>query len=175
MKKYVPNSLFFTAAVIALIVLLRFLNWLPLSLEQGIARKYSSIEEVKAKLNIKKIYAPSYFPENFAWPPYEIIAQTKPFTSVTMKFRRTDRMSSTLVICQSDTAAPLTDSFPRMAQLKESITYPLKGRQALLDVGICRDKEPCSSMTWLEGRYRIAVAVESPPFELIKISESMLH
>lgn len=175
MKKSLPGYLFFAVAIIALIVLLRFLNWLPLSVDKGIARKYSSLEEVRTELNIKEIYAPSYFPENLAWPPYEIIAQTEPFISVTMKFRRTDRTSGFLVICQSEAAAPPADALPRMSQIRESVTYPLKGRQALLEVGVCRDNEPCSRMTWLEGVYRIAVAVESPPFELIRISESMLH
>jgi hypothetical protein len=57
----------------------------------------------------------------------------------------------------------------------ESVSYPVKGRNALLRVGVCQRNEPCSGITWKEGQYTIHVLAKSTPFELIKIAESMLR
>jgi hypothetical protein len=60
-------------------------------------------------------------------------------------------------------------------RLTEKVPYSLKGRNALLEVGSCKTGETCSRIAWKEGEYRITVAMRSSPFELIKISESMIH
>ena len=175
MKKNIRNLLLFTMVIAVLTAFLGFFNWLPFYIEQGIARRYSSIEEVKTKLKLKEVFVPSFFPQQYVWPPYEIIAQTKPFTSVIMKFRSINRKPDALVICQSSATASVPDCFPRMRQVNERTSYKMKGRPAVLEVGSCGHNEACSRMTWLEGRYRITVAVDAPPFDLVKISESMIQ
>ncbi len=167
--------LLFSMVIAALTALLGFFNWLPLHIEEGIARRYSSIEEVKTKLKLKEVFVPSFFPQQYVWPPYEIIAQTKPFTSVIMKFRRINGKQDALVICQFTAAASVPDCSPRMIQISESTAFKMKGRMAVLEVGACGHNEACSRMSWLEGRYRITVAVDAPPFDLVKISESMIQ
>ena len=175
MKKNIRNLLLFLIIIAALTAFLGFFNWLPFYMEEGIARRYSSIEEVKTKLKLKEVFVPSFFPQQYVWPPYEIIAQTKPFTSVIMKFRRINGKPDALVICQFSATASVPYCFPRMRQVSESTSYKMKGRLAILEVGTCGHNEACSRMTWLEGRYRITVAVDAPPFELVKISESMIQ
>jgi len=175
MKKNIRDLLLFSIVIAAVVGFLWFFNWLPFYIEQGIARRYSTIEEVKAKLKLKEIFVPSFFPQQYVWPPYEIIAQTKPFTSVIMKFGSINRKRDALVICQVSAAATVPDCFPKMTQITESTAYKMKGRRAILEVGACGHNEACSRMTWLEGRYRITVAVNAQPFDLVKISESMIQ
>jgi hypothetical protein len=167
--------LLFSSVIVALMAFLWFFNWLPFYIEEGIVRRYSSIEEVKAKLKLKEVFVPSFFPQQYAWPPYEIIAQTKPFTSVIMKFRNINGKPNALVICQFTATASVPDCFPRMIQIRESTSYKMKGRPAILEVGVCGHNEVCSRTTWREGRYRIAVAIDAPPLDLVKISESMIQ
>ncbi len=175
MKKHIRNILLFFSVIVALTAFLWLFNWLPLYIEKGIVRRYSSIEEVKTKLKLKEVFVPSFFPQQYVWPPYEIIAQTKPFTSVIMKFRRVNGKPDALVICQFSATASVPDGFPRMIQINERTAFKMKGRQAILEVGACGHNETCSRMTWLEGRYRIAVAIDAPPFDLVRISESMVQ
>jgi hypothetical protein len=175
MKKNIRDLLLFSIVIAALTAFLGFFNWLPFYIEQGLARRYSSIEEVKTKLKLKEIFVPSFFPQQYVWPPYEIIAQTKPFTSVIMKFSSISRKPDALVICQLSATASVPDCFPRMIQISESTAYKMKGRQAILQVGVCGHNDVCSRMTWREGLYRITVAIDAPPFDLVKISESMIR
>jgi hypothetical protein len=172
---HIRRFLFFAFILIALIAGLRFFNWLPSSLQEGLLRRYPSIEDVRAKLKLNDILVPSYFPQQYVWPPSEIVAQTKPFVSVVMKFRRDDGKPDALVICETDPAAPIPDSLPVMAQVRENTYYRMKGRTTVLDVGICGHGEVCSRISWLEGRYRIAAVIYAPPFDLIRISESMIQ
>ncbi len=169
------KTLLFSGVILASMAFLWFFNWVPFYIEQGLVRRYSSVEEVKAKLKLKEVFVPSFFPQQYVWPPYEIIAQTKPFTSVIMKFRNVNGKPDALVICQFSATASVPDCFPGMIQIRESTAYKMKGRPALLEVGACGHNETCSRMTWREDRYRITVAVDAPPSELVKISESMIQ
>lgn len=173
--KNIRGFLLFAFLIISLAAVLRLLNWLPSSMEEGLAHRYSSIEDVKAKLKLRQILVPSYFPQQYVWPPYDIVAQTKPFTSVVMKFRSIDGKPDSLVITQSASKTPISYSFPAMSPIKESTRFDMKGRQAVLDVGDCGHGETCTRITWHEGRYSIAVAAYSPPFDVIRISESMIQ
>ncbi len=175
MKKNIRALLLFSIVIVALTAFLGFFNWLPFYIEEGTVRRYSSIEEVKAKLKLKEVFVPSFFPQQYVWPPYEIIAQTKPFTSVIMKFRNINGKPDALVICQLSATASVPDCFPSMIQIRESTAYKMKGRPAILEVGTCGHNEVCSRMAWREGRYRITVAVDAPPSELVKISGSMIQ
>lgn len=175
MRKNIRGFLLFAFAIITLTAILRFLNWLPSYMEEGLVQRYSSIEDVREKLKLKEILVPSYFPQQYVWPPYEIVARTKPFTSVVMKFRRIDGKPDALVICQSASKAPIPDCFPVMSQIRESTRFNMKGRQAVLEVGDCRHGEACSRIRWVEGLYSIAVGIYSSPFDLINISESMIQ
>jgi hypothetical protein len=165
----------FGLMVLVLAGALKVINWLPSAVQEGFIREYKDIEEVKEKLKIKDIYIPSYFPQSVKWPPSAIWAQTRPFTAIVMEFRNVENGGIELTISQVSAGARfIPDNKINIEQVRERIDYSLKGRKALLEVGACRDEERCSRISWIEGGYRITLAMESPPFELIKISESML-
>ena len=173
MRGNVPRLLIFIIAVSALAGLIRLAGMVPAMMQTGIMKRYGSIEEVRKKLNIRDIRVPSYFPQTLAWPPSRILAQTKPFTAVVMEFRSKSKEDVALIICQSASADFAPDGRLDIVQVREKTAYSLKGREALLEVGACRNNEPCSRMSWNEGGYRMTVAMESTPFDLIKVSESM--
>jgi hypothetical protein len=170
----VRGFLYFLLAVAAVIVTLVLLNRLPLALQKDTMRRYASVDEVRTKLNFKGIYVPSYFPQNITWPPSEILAQNRPYPAILMVFHYAGKREAALVISQTSAESFPGDAFITFDKITETVPFPFKSRQALLEVGTCKE-EPCSRISWHEGGYHIVLAMKSPPFELIKIAESMLH
>lgn len=175
MKRTVSSLLSFAIVIGLLIVALKVINWIPLALQQDAVRRYKSVEEVRSALNMKDIYVPSYFPQQISWPPSSILAQSKPFTAIVMEFTRADKRNTALVISQSEGRALNVENPIEISVVTEKVQYQLRGRNAVLTVGSCGNEEPCSGMTWTEGKYTMTVLMKSTPFELTKIVESMLR
>jgi hypothetical protein len=175
MNNRIRNFIFFAIVIAFLVVTLKVMNSLPKAIQPDSMRRYQSIEQVRSRLNIKDVYVPSYFPQGLIWPPSEILAQNKPFTAVIMEFKNAEKKDTALIISQSVSANFKPDEKIRMQRLKEKVGYPLRGRDMILEAGVCSNEEPCSRITWLEGRYTITVTAKSDPPELIKIAESMIH
>ncbi|MBI4690995.1 MAG: hypothetical protein HY754_12150 [Nitrospirae bacterium] len=176
MRKNFLNFIFFGITITILITTLKVLNWLPTVFHEGAMRKYDNIEEVRVKLRIKEVYIPSYFPQSIKWPPSDIFAQAKPFTAIVMEFKNAAKGDTTLIISQVTAGSNfIYDRKIKMLQTRERINYPLKGRNASLEVGVCVNDEPCSRISWDEGEYRINAVMKSTPIDLLKIAESMLH
>ena len=173
MRSRAHGFLYFLLTIAAVIIVLKTLNWLPLVLQQGTMRRYGSAEEVRAKLNIKDLYVPSYFPQSITWPPSEILAQTKPYPAVLMVFNQAGKRDVALVISQAASGAFSGNEFIKLIKITETVPYHFKDREALLEVGTCKNDEPCSRLSWTEGSYRLTAVMKSPPFELIRIAESM--
>ncbi len=161
--------------VAAVLVVLRTLNWLPTILQKDTMRRYSSVEEVRAKLNIRDLPTPSYFPQSIMWPPSEILAQAKPYPAVLMIFKAAKERDVALVITQAASDTFSANALIPFVQITRTVPYDLKGRKALLEVGLCKNDEPCSRLSWAEHSSRTTLVMKSPPFELIRIAESMLH
>jgi len=161
--------------VAAVLIVLKTLHWLPTILQKDMLRKFDSIEEVRAKLNIRDVYVPSYFPEYIVWPPSEILAQAKPYPAVLIIFHAVKTRDAALVISQAASDAFSADSLIPFVQVTRTVSYDLKNRKALLEVGMCGNAEPCSRLSWTENNYRIRLAMKAPPFELIRIAESMFR
>ncbi len=176
MRKRIIGFLSFGLIVIVLVGVLKLLNWIPSAVQDGFAREYKSVDEVSSKLKIRDIYIPSYFPQNFRWPPAVILAQTRPYTAIVMEFRDVDKGDTGLTISQTEAEARfIKDDRIGISEVKEKVDYILKGRHALLEVGVGKNDEPVSRISWIEGRYRMTVAMKSRPFELLRIAESMLR
>jgi hypothetical protein len=62
-----------------------------------------------------------------------------------------------------------------MVRANERVNFPFKGRNALLEVGLCRNNEQCCRISWNESSYRIEVIMVAPPTEVVKIAESMVY
>ncbi len=175
MIKSIMNFFTFALAIGILVVTLKVMNWVPQTVHRDALRRYASIEEVRASLNIREIYVPAYFPQDIVWPPSEILAQGKPFPAVVLEFQDRTSGKLVLVLTQSQgTPAPAGRAI-EVQSVKETVPFLMKGRNAVLIVGECTKNETCSRITWKEGAYDIAVLMKSAPFELTKIAESMLR
>jgi len=175
MNKTLSRVLSFSVTIGLLIVALKFMNWLPLVMQHDAIRQYKTVEEVRSALNMKDLYVPSYFPQQISWPPAAILAQSRPFSAVVMEFTRADKRNTVLVISQSEGKALNVENPIEIRAVTEKVPFTIQGRDAVLTVGSCGNDEPCSGMTWIEGKYTMTVFMKSTPFELTKIVESMLH
>lgn len=175
MNKKFLSFFYFALTVVILIAALKIAGYIPTALQKDTMRRYHSIEDVKSNLNIREILVPYYFPQRFVWPPSEIFAQNKPFTAVVMEFRHARSGDIALIISQADSKNFKADEKIKMLQIKEKISYPLKGRTVVLEAGMCKNEEPCSRIAWDEGKYRIIVTAKTNPPELLKIAESMIR
>jgi hypothetical protein len=172
--KRLYSVLIFFITITIVIVVLSVLNWVPTAIQKDSLRRYDSIAEIESTLQIKEIYVPSYFPQSLTWPPSEIIAQKKPFTAIIMAFEQVESGEVALVISQAAEKDYIAEKKIKLSHITEKVSYPLKGRTALLEVGTCQDGRPCSQISWDEGDYTIQVGMTAAPFEMVKIAESML-
>jgi hypothetical protein len=175
MNKKLTGFLTFALMIGLLIAALKVMNWLPLAMQKETIRRYTSVEEVRAALGMKEIYVPSYFPQQITWPPATILAQGRPFSAIVMEFTRADKRNIALVISQSEGGALNVENPIKITTVTEKVRYAIKGRDASLTVGTCGNDEPCSGITWNEGKYTMTVLMLSAPFELTKIVESMIR
>jgi len=175
MHKKIIALISFVVTIAVILGTLKLINWVPTTVQEGFIREYKSVESVKSQLKIGDIYVPSYFPQSFRWPPSVLWAQATPFTAIVMEFRDVEKNDIGLIISQVDAGARfIPDDKIKMAQIRETVTYNLKGRKALLEVGTGKDDEKCSRLSWTEGKYRITLIMKAAPFDLLKIAESML-
>ncbi len=174
MKRMLGGFLAFIAIVSMLVLALTILNRIPLAFQKDTLRRYDNLDEVRTTLNMNDVAVPTYFPQDVSWPPSEIIAQGKPFPAVFMKFAQTGTGNIAMVIVQAegyfDAGKPI-----EIVSVTESVEYHLKGKKAVLTVGIGKKGEPCSRITWQEGKRFLSVTMRSTPFELTKIAESMIR
>lgn len=175
MRKRQAGLLLFALAVLLLIAGLRALSWLPAVTRNDLLARYGSLEEVQARGFLREIFIPTYVPQNLKWPPSTILAQGKPYPALVMEFERIDREDVVLVISQSVSSALRLDDKIRIAQVRETAHYALKGRDVILEVGPSATGETCSKLSWSEGNVKITVLSKSPPFEMIKVAESMVR
>lgn len=175
MDKKIPAFFSFALMIGLLIIALTIVNWLPLAMQKETIRQYASVEEVRAALGMKEIYVPSYFPQQITWPPATILAQSRPFSAIVMEFTRADKRNIALVISQSEGGVLNVENPIKITNVTENVRYAIKGRDAALTVGTCGNDEPCSGITWNEGKYTMTVLMKSAPFELTKIAESMIR
>jgi hypothetical protein len=178
MRNKAFGVLAFAAGLAILVIALKALNWFPLIAQKDLMRRYGDFEEMRTTLGIREIFVPSYFPEDFRWPPSGILAQGKPYPAVIMEFERSGEGKSREVGMMIYQAA--RDDFSPggplvLTRIREQATYPLKGRSAILEVGDGVKGEPCSRISWREKEVRITVLARLTPFELMKVAESMLR
>jgi len=175
MKGRSVSPLVFAGVILAVVVTLKVLNWMPSVFQEGLLQQYASVEEARAALHMKEIHVPTYFPVRLLWPPSRILAQTKPFDAVVMEFSDREKGDVALVTVQSASERFRPDRRIEMVRTRERVPYLLKGREALLEIGSCRNEEPCCALSWREGAYRMTLVMRSLPVDLIRVAESMVH
>lgn len=174
MRKRVTGLTFFIIAVVALLVSLKMLDWIPGVLQKGLLGTFGTVEEVRSTLHIRDVYLPSYYPQDLRWPPTRILAQSRPFIAVLTEFTRLQDDRPVLVISQTAVPNPAPRIKLEMVRVNERVHAPFKGRNAMLEAGFCQNSEPCSRISWNEAVYHIDVMMLAPPSEIIKIAESMV-
>ena len=178
MRSKALGSLAFAAGLAILVIALMALNWFPLIAQKDLMRRYGDFEEMRTALGIRQVFVPSYFPEDFRWPPTGILAQGKPYPAVIMEFERSGE-GKTREVGMMIYQAPRDDFSPGgtlvVSRIRERATYSLRGRPAILEVGTGVKGEPCSRISWREKEVRITVLARLTPFELMKVAESMLR
>src|SRR3972149_3034258 len=132
-----------------LVIALKALNWFPLISQKELMRRYGECGEMRTALGIRQVFVPSYFPEDFRWPPSGILAQGKPYPAVIMEFERSGE-GKTGVVGMMIYQAARDDFSPGgplvLSRIREQATYPLKGRSAILEAGVGGKGEPgCGS------------------------------
>ncbi|MEW6109028.1 MAG: hypothetical protein AB1632_07690 [Nitrospirota bacterium] len=162
----------FSITILITVLVLKLLNWIPMSFQKEDIRKYKTIEDVKAKLKISRVYVPAYFPEYIKWPPAEIFAQKRPFVLIMTHFAHADSMKFALSIYQADSRA---DFEPRkdILYLKNESTVFIKGREGKLVTAVCRGQVRCNSLSWEEGKFRLTLISDDVPEQMIRMAESM--
>ena len=177
-KRTAFGFLAFAAGLALLVIALKALNRLPLIAQNDLMRRYGDFEEMRASLGIREVLVPSYFPEDFRWPPTEILAQGKPYPAVVMEFGRSGEGKSGevgMMICQAAADGFSPGGPLEISSVRERAAYRLKGRAAILEVGSGRNGERYSRISWREKDVRITVLARLTPLELMKVAESMLR
>ncbi len=174
MKKRFFKFFSFLIAVALMIAVLKVLHWLPTAIQADIMKSYNSIEDAKSKLNIKNIYMPLYFPKGLVWPPSNVLAQKKPYIAVVMEFKD-EKGDIALIISQAASNKFTPDKKIKMTQISQKVNFNLKGREANLMVGVCKNEDLCSNISWNEVQYSLIVIAKLPPVEIVKLCESMIH
>jgi hypothetical protein len=162
----------FLVTIVAVLLVLKLLNWLPSALQKEDIRKYSSVDDVRTALKIPRIYIPAYFPEYIKWPPAEIFAQRKPFPLVMMHFTHRDSKSFALSFFQWDSKANFEPKSEVLYVRKES-PVNIRGRTGTLVIAVCSGRERCNRISWEEENYRITLIADDSPEQLIRMAESI--
>ncbi len=168
-------AVLFAAMVVSLMMVLRFLNWVPAAFQKTEVRRYRNIEDVRAGLKIQKVFLPSYFPQYLTWPPDEIFGRRRPYPLVLMHFMNQQRKEIALAIRQVDArdASPVVSRIEPVAIHSEE-NISIKGRPARLLIATCPGKRTCISVMWQEDGYAFTVTAKDSVREVTRIAESMI-
>lgn len=172
----IRGLLLIAAVAGGVIALLAVANWLPSLVQKDTVRKYATVQDAKRDLSLDRVLIPAYFPSGITWPPAVILAQKDPYEAIVLEFRKAGTEEIALIITQS----ALRGGDARLqrvtlSEVKEKTEYRLKGRSAVLEVGICDNGSTCSRIAWQESELHCTVLLMSGPFDLIRMAESMIH
>lgn len=174
MNRKTLGLLYFGITLVVLTGALMLFNWLPRAVQKGSLRHYGTLDEVKADLTLKKVYVPSYFPQDLSWPPSAIVAQRRPFTLVVMHFRHPGERGVGMVIEQRSASAR---GYPDTALVLETVTQQghvdIKNRDGTLARGLCGGSA-CARISWREGDFLLTVTLKGTERDIIRIARSMV-
>ena len=162
----------FVARLSGVLILLLVLDWLPWAVDRGGMRQYPGVEELRHESGFGGVLVPSYFPESIKWPPTSVLGQKRPFMAAVMEFEGKGRELA-LIISESGSAGFRPGRLARFMELRQSVKADLKGRDALIETGLCDDGTVCSRLSWQEAGLYVRLFMRAPSVELIRIAESM--
>lgn len=162
-------------ALAAMTTALKLLNWVPTAVSREGTKRFSSIDDAREMLGLRKIGLPAYFPQQLQWPPAEVFARKRPYEWVMMHFVDRDTKEVVLSIGQGDSADPS----PIRSRIEPSAvtgrdSLLLKGRRADLLLATCPDGEACNVLSWKDGDRAFSVISRGRIKELVMVCESMI-
>ncbi|HHN64361.1 MAG TPA: hypothetical protein ENK09_03245 [Nitrospirae bacterium] len=173
MVRELKGFFYFLILVVAIVGLLKLMNLISGNLHKGYLGEFKSYEEVERVLNIKEIFRPAYLPQNMLWPPAHIFAQSSPYVTIISEYSDKDSGEIALLIIQTEGRAYYRRKELELVEVKEKTSYSINNVKGELEVGTCGDGSPCSRLSWQADRYRLVIALKAPPFELLRIAESI--
>lgn len=175
MIKLKPYILFLLAVGLTILGLTLF-NALPELIQDNTLRRYPSLDEAKHVLHLQKIQVPPYFPQNFEWPPQEVIAQKKPYPLILLHFIHKGSNQVVLALTQTDKRNNNTLlSRIEPTQILETSEIRLKNTTATLYHGLGPTHEACNKITWEDNENFFALVLQGSSNELIKMAASMME
>jgi len=171
--EWIKGFLRFVALAVGLVAFLAVLDWIPGTVDRGGMRRYSGIEQLRREPGFGSVLVPSYYPEEIKWPPRHVLGQKVPFMAVVMEFDGEDE-DRVLVISESSSAIFLPGRVASFSELRQSVNMDLKGRDSLVETGLCHDGAGCSRLSWNEGDLHVKLFMRAPSVTLIRIADSML-
>lgn len=164
----------FILTVLFTILILKAINWLPSTFLKEDIRKFRTLDDVKTKLRVSKIYVPAYFPEHIQWPPSEIFAQKKPYLLIIMHFSHTDSRNLAMSLYQTDKKSGFEQPLDILYQ-KDEREVKIKDRTGALLLAVCRGNVRCNRLSWEESNFKITIVSDDTPEQIIKMAESTFH
>jgi len=124
----------FVLVMIAAVVLLRGLDWLPeaLGAEPRGIRRYDSIAAVESKTG-RRVRVPAFFPDTLAWPPARIRLVLAPPVTVGLTFVSRSTRTENLIVCETlDGPGRIPSSLLADGLLLQATDISVAGRPATL-------------------------------------------
>jgi hypothetical protein len=164
----------FLVLVVALVTSLKLLDWLGDSINDEGVRRFTSIESARRYLALEELYLPVYRPQQFQWPPSEILARRTPYRQLILHVSGSESNQIILAIAQTESPEAEIDLRLEVADIRRTTEIQLEGRSARLVEGLCNTGGTCYQLTWSEESRRIRLVAKLTSEEVIRLAESML-
>jgi len=172
--EWLKGLLRFTALSAGLLMLVSVLHWIPAAVDKEGLKPFATVEQLKGEAGFGRVLIPSYFPEGIKWPPRLVLGQVRPFMAAVIELDSKE-VERFLVISESSSPDFEPGNASRFFSLRQSVNIELKGRNVLVETGLCKDASSCSRLSWDEEGLHVRILMHSPSLELIRIAESMLN
>ena len=152
------------------------LNKVPLYLQEGKEKSYSSLEDAEYSLGVR-IFLPSYFPDYLIWPPKEIKVIRKPSLVITLAFMSQGESSPSLIIHEiiSNTDEGNGGGLDFMEHKTHSgeIQVSVGGAKGTLRLGVVEHGSRWTELSWKQGDRMMVLRSNKSVEDLLKISRSI--
>ena len=166
--------LYFIISLILLIGFLLLLDHLPLYLDKGLLREYTSIRELQDSLKIQKLPIPSYLPEIINWPPSKILGQSTPHLAVTLEFKSHIDNNIILLLHISEKSNNQHSNNSIKINTSNTFSTTIKNHPAHVKTGFCEENVHCSEIVINDQHYNILLKGKMQITMLLRIAESIV-
>jgi len=171
---HLRKPLGFALLLVAILFALVTLNWLGSVLNPQSVRRFATIEELASEVRPARVFRPAYYPEEFEWPPFEILAKTGPHLEAVFHVR--DRTTHRLVLGIRQADSAIAKPVPLrifLVDSRSSEQVDLGDRLVEVTQGKCGENPICYQVSWEEGNYRLTLVGTRSRSEILRIASGM--